>query len=238
MPYLTDLYQAMDDTWPAVRLWRDGPVTFRAGQGGGSRVSAATIEGDLTPAQLTQAERAMADLGQPPLFMVREGQDVLDQQLTQVGYTMKDPVHIWSCPVDVLLFSDIPPLTTYCIWPSLAIQHRIWCAAGIGPARVAIMERACGPKTTILGRLGAVPAGVAYVAMSQKYAMLHALEVAPAQRRQGLARWMMVQAAFWARDHGATHLSLLCTHENVAANALYARMGMTRVAGYHYRLKS
>ncbi len=238
MPCLADLYEAIDQTWPAARQWCEGPVTFRVAQEGGSRVNAATVEGDLSCAQLAQAEHTMVGLGQRLLFMVREGQEVLDRQLAQAGYRVKDPVHIWSCPVDVFQHMEIPSLTTYCIWPSLAIQRRVWRDADIGPARIAIMERACGPKTSILGRLGDVPAGAAYMAMSHNDAMLHALEVAPEQRRQGLARWMVVQAALWARDQGATHLSLLCTQHNTAANALYAGLGMTRVAGYHYRLKS
>jgi GNAT superfamily N-acetyltransferase len=99
------------------------------------------------------------------------------------------------------------------------------------------MDRVQGPKTALLARNGDRPAGVAFVACHGSEAMLHALEVLPANRRQGVGRTLLHAAANWAASQGATRLSLVVTRQNAAARALYARLGMECVGQYHYRMK-
>lgn len=65
--------------------------------------------------------------------------------------------------------------------------------------------------------------------------MLHALEVRPLQRRQGVGGHLLRAAANWAADQGAQILSLVVTQRNAAARALYARAGMAQTGRYHYR---
>jgi len=214
-----------------------GPLTLRRGAGGGSRVSATTSSGTVTPDLLRQAELAMDEIGQPRLFMVQDGQDALDQFLQIKGYEVMDPVWIYAAPVDVIATERPPPVTSFEVWPPLAIQAEIWEAGGIGPARLNVMERAPHPKTTLLGRVRDTPAGSAFVGMHGPFAMLHALETAKRFRRMGLALHMTRAAAFWARDNGATHLTLLVTQANEGANRLYSSLGMTRVGQYHYRIQ-
>ena len=108
---------------------------------------------------------------------------------------MKDPVTVYAAPAAALASEPPPPVTTFEVWPPLAIQAEIWAAGGIGPARLAVMERAAGPKTTILGRCADRPAATAYVAVHGTVAMLHALEVADRFRRRGLGRHIMRAAA-------------------------------------------
>jgi hypothetical protein len=47
----------------------------------------------------------------------------------------------------------------------------------------------------------------------------------------------MRHAAIWALSQTAAHMSVICTKENKAANALYASLKMRLVGGYHYRIK-
>lgn len=225
----------IDGTWPAARFLSAGPFTLREGQGGGSRVSAATAEGPVTEADIDAAEAGMRALGQVPIFMLREGENDLDARLAARGYEMFDPVNAWACPVAQLTGIPLPPVTIFPIWPPLAIMREIWAAGGIGPARLAVMDRARGPKTALLARFNEKPGGVAFVAIHEGTAMLHALEILPHQRRQGLGKWMMRGAAFWAADHGAHTLSVVCTRANAGANALYSSLGMKIVGQYHYR---
>ncbi len=236
---LTDpkYYDVVDATWPALRKDDLGPITLRVGAGGGSRVSAATTEGPVNEAQIAAAEEAMVALGQPRLFMIRDGQSDLDQQLEGLGYQVMDPVILWSCPPAMLTDVAIPRVTTFCVWEPLAIQHEIWATGGIGPERLAVMERATCAKTSLLGRWDDKPAATAYVGCHEGIAMLHALEVLPHQRRKGVGVWMMRQAAYWAADQGATELVVICTRANAGANALYASLGMREVGQYHYRIK-
>ena len=76
-----------------------------------------------------------------------------------------------------------------------------------------------------------------YASRPEVGAVLHALEVAPAMRRQGVAHNILRAAGAWAQDHGAETLVLLVTEANAAARALYASLKMDVVGQYHYRMK-
>ena len=151
------------------------------------------------------------------------------------GYDIVDPVNLYATPVDTLTTEPVPPVTAIPVWEPLAIMRDIWAAGGIGPGRLAVMERAPGPKTAIIARWNDHPGGCGFVAIHDSIAMVHALEILPHQRNQGLGKWMMRRAAFWARENGAHTLSVVCTQANQGANALYASLGMTLVGQYHYR---
>ncbi|MCT4556041.1 MAG: GNAT family N-acetyltransferase [Pelagimonas sp.] len=244
-PSAEQLMQVVDGTWPAAAMVEAGPWILREGRGGGKRVSATTLRGDLadswTDDDLQAAEKAMALMDQPALFMIRPGlgaaEQALDQALDARGYQVVDPVNIYVIPAQALCDLPIPRVTAFNIWEPLAIMREIWEKGGIGAARQRVMDRAKGPKTGIFGRITDKPAGSAFCAMDQGIAMVHAVEVTEPCRRKGLAAWMMRSAAFWARDNGADWLSVICTTENDAANGLYRALGMDLAGQYHYRLK-
>lgn len=230
-----DIFAVIDGTWPAARLESCGPFTLRVGQGGGNRVSAATLDAPYGTDDLAGAEDAMRSLGQRPLFMIRPQDKELDTALQARGYAVRDGVRIYTCPVARLCDLPLPRVTVFTIWRPLAIMREIWATGGTGPQRLAIMERATGPKTGLLARYNEKPGGTGFVAMHQGTAMLHALEILPPQRQQGLGGWMMRGAALWAAEQGARTMSVICTAENSGANALYASLGMDAVGHYHYR---
>lgn len=234
-PDVPKLYAVIDGTWPASAKQALGPWTIRLDSSGSSRVSAATAEEPVTDADIPQAEDAMRQAGQTPLFMIREGEDALDQDLAARGYIIKDPVNMYAAPVALIATDRPPPVTSFEVWPPLAAQAEIWAEGGIGPGRLAIMDRAREPKTTLLGRLNDQPAGTVYIGIAADCAMIHALEIGKAHRRQGLAAHLTRAAAFWAQDQGADYLTLVTTQANDSANALYSSLGMTLVGHYHYR---
>ncbi len=235
LPDIKILYDVIDGTWPAAHYDTLGPFTLRLGKGGGQRVSAATTERPVTTQEIASAETAMRAMGQPCLFMIRAGQSELDEQLAARGYDIVDPVNLYACPIETLTSEPMRPVTAIPVWEPLAIMCDIWSGGGIGPDRVAVMERVKGAKTGIIGRWQDHPGGCAFVAIHDGIAMLHALEILPHQRNQGLGKWMMRRAAFWAQENGATHMSVVCTQANTGANALYASLSMTLVGQYHYR---
>lgn len=237
-PTVESLYALTEATWPPAAKVRIGPWDIREGRGAGSRVSAATPAESATIADLPLAEQEMRDLGQTPLFMIRKGEGWLDEMLAAQGYAIKDPVSLRLAPVGRLAALPLERAKTFRVWPPLETQKEIWARGGIGPTRLAVMDRADGPKTTILGRDGNSPAGTVFVAMQDNLAMLHAMEVAAAFRRRGLARKMIAAVGHWAADHGASHVALLVTKANAGANALYASMGFEVVGEYHYRIKT
>jgi ribosomal protein S18 acetylase RimI-like enzyme len=228
----SDFLAVMDATWPAAEYQRLGPWLIRNGAGGGKRVSAASVAGDWI--DIAQAVAAMQDLGQTPLFLIRAEDTALDQTLDAMGFQIVDPVLVYTAPVALL--ADQTTGKTYPHWPPLAIAREIWAEAGIGPARLQVMDRA-KEKTAILVRHQDRVAGVAFVAKAGDTAMLHALEVSPLHRRQGSAQNLLTAAAGWAQRQGAATLSLVVTTANEPARALYEKLGMQIVGGYHYRVQ-
>ncbi|MEO0371581.1 MAG: GNAT family N-acetyltransferase, partial [Pseudomonadota bacterium] len=212
-----------------------GPWMLRDGQGGGKRVSAATLDLGSAETDVSVAEEAMRAAGQDPLFMVQVGQDALDAHLAAKGYEVIDPVNLYYGPLADLGEAPAPRARVFTIWPPLEIQKDIWAQGGIGPARVDVMHRATGDKTAIFGRFDNSPAGTAFVAICNGIAMVHAVEVLEDHRKLGVGRMMTEHAARWARAAGATHMAVLCTKANDGANALYASMGLQVVGEYHYR---
>lgn len=237
LPDVQKIYEVVEATWPpaATRLLEN--VTLREGRGGGKRVSAATVEGPLDEQVLSLAEDAMRALNQPALFMIRDGQEALDQALADAGYTVIDPVTMYVAPASEIA-SEIPPRTAaIAAWEPLQIMLEIWQAGGIGPGRIEVMKRARGPKTGFISRWNDHPAGASFLALHEGVGMVHALEILPHQRRQGVARWLMRRAAFWTLAQGGHTLAVICTTANEGANALYSSLGMRVVGQYHYRIK-
>ena len=228
------LYDVCEHTWPPAKRLEQERWVLRDGRGGGKRVSAATARRILTNRDVREAEALMKGMGQYPLFMIREGEDLLDRQLADMGYEVIDPVVMYTTPIDVLTDVPIPPVTAFCIWEPLAIMREIWATGGVGPARLDVMARA-KTKTSVLSRWNEKPAGVAFAAVHSRVCMVHAVEVLPHQRRMGVAQWMMRAAAFWAKAQGADAMSVLCVEHNAAANALYQSLGFSAVGRYHYR---
>jgi GNAT superfamily N-acetyltransferase len=226
------LAEVMEATWPPAGRRALGPFTLRDGAGGGKRVSAATVDGPFTEAELGAAVAAMSD----PLMLIREGDEALDAALAARGWRIVDPVVAYGAPVAALT-AELPGLTAFPHWPPLEIARSLWAEGGIGPARIAVMDRVGGPKAALLGRADDRPAGVAFVACHGAEAMVHALAIRKSARRQGLWTSLLHGAANWAEEEGASRLSLVVTRQNAAARALYARLGMEIVGHYHYRTK-
>ena len=229
------LADAMEATWPPAATRPLGPWLLRCGKGGGKRVSAATLVGDFDPESLAAAEMAMQAAGLRPLFRLRPRQGALDAALAARGYAIVDPVVIYVASLTDLPQTAPPPMTTFPHWPPLGIAADLWREGGVGPARLAVMHRVQGPKCAILARNSDRAAGVAFLAMDGPIAMLHALEVTPAMRRQGSARHILQAAVHWAQAIGGSDLGLAVTAANAPARALYASFGMQGVGHYHYR---
>ena len=230
-----DAMEALAATWPQAAPQSVGPFAVPSPDPGGNRVSAARLadpRGDS--ADIAGAEAVMAAQGRQALFQVLDTQPQLNAALEAHGYIARDATDILARPTKGLAAVP-PPVTAFDIWPPLAIQREIWAAAGLHPARLAVMERVQGPKTSLLGRIKDKPAAAAFAALWRDVAMVHALEVAPAYRRLGLARHMMAAAAHWAEGSGATQIALLVTQDNTSAQAFYSSLGFQAIGRYHYR---
>jgi GNAT superfamily N-acetyltransferase len=235
-----DIVETIRATWPPAVAADSRPLRPRRWRGRRQpRFGRASARSVSDGADVTRAEIAAVETAQrgTPLFMVFGWQTPLDHALVAEGYSTRDETLVLAAPVADIAEARPPPVSCFEIWPPLAVQEEIWCEGGIGPARLAIMERATGPKTSLFGRIKDRPAGTAFIAVHGEVAMLHALEVIPSARRQGLARLMVRAAAAWAADHGARDFTVLVTAANDAAQRLYASLGLQPVEKYHYRVK-
>ena len=236
-PSAGDIHEVVQATWPPVTRFTDGPWTIRDGGGGGQRVSAATANAPVSDSDIELAQAAMMALNQLALFMIREQDENLDRMLAARDYLVVDPVNLYACPIHIPTKSPAQKLSAFTIWPPLEIMRELWAEGGIGPARIAVMNRATGAKPALLARIKSRPAGTAFVAIHHQIAMIHAIEVTKSLRRNGAGINIMRAAAHWAQHQGARYFSVLVTDAYAAANALYRKLGMTVVGHYHYRIR-
>lgn len=233
MPATDRLMEATDATWPAAEMLDFGGWRLRSGAGGGKRVSAAS---PLGGGAVEDAEAVMREWGQPPLFRLTAADAELDSDLQRLGYQLIDEVVLYAGPVERLSGDGSHVAALYRCQFAPAIMEEIWAAGGIGPGRLRVMDRVSGPCARLLSRAADTPCGAAFVAVDGDVAMIHAIEVLPALRRQGAGRLLMEGAARFAADHGAAWLALAVTKANEPARALYGRMGMAEAGRYHYRI--
>ena len=236
LPSVHRLYQATNATWPARTTRQEAGWEIRDGAGGGKRVSAVTLA-QKELANIDWVEATLTAQGQEHLFMIRDGDEILDEALATRGYKIIDPVTLYLCDTASVRPASLPRAQSYSIWEPLHIMHEIWAVGGIQESRIALMHRVQTPKTALLARSGDTPAGVGFLALDGDIAMLHAVEVLPSFRRTGVAKKLMAQAAKWAEDQGAKYMALMATRDNTAANNLYSSLGMRPVGHYHYRIK-
>lgn len=227
------LMAAMDATWPAAEMMDFGGWRLRAGAGGGKRVSAAS---PLGGGSIADAEAVMRNWGQVPLFRLTPADAECDRALEALGYRVLDPVVIYAGRVGPLSGEGSHMAACYRASFAPAIMQEIWAAGGIGPGRLAVMDRVTGLGVRLLSRAADTPCGVAFAAMDGEVAMIHAIEVLARWRRQGAGRLLVEGAARFAAEHGAEWLALAVAEANAPARALYDRLGMIEAARYHYRV--
>lgn len=230
LPGPGEVFEALEATWPAAECLDEGPLRLRRGEGGGQRVSAASVAGEEAgEAIVARAEAGMAAMGQTPLFVLRPEQGVLDALLAARGYRVVDPVVLMAAPARP---GPLPPETSLDT-PGLAA---LWDGGGIGPARRAVMARARGARAVLVRPAPEAPEAAVFVAAGGGGAMLHALHVAPGARRLRHGRALTEGALAWAAAAGAPWVALAVTEANAGAIALYASLGFRPVGRYWYRV--
>lgn len=230
------LFDAMDATWAPFAMHKAGPFSLREGRGGGQRVSAANLTDEgFEAGDIDLAEDGMKRLGQRSLFQVRPQDQELDAELARRGYQIVDPVTLYVGETAAIGAMDQRPESLVSGPFGLEMMAKAWAKGGIERARIDVMDRVAGAKRYMLLRHDNRPAGAGFVAADGDVAMLHALEVSPIARRQGIGRTATAYAGQWAGEQGARWLALATVKENAGACALYESMGFEAVAAYHYR---
>lgn len=225
-PTAENLFDVIDETWPAFAKETVDGWCIREGRGGGKRVSAANQV--HVSADIGVAEKAMASLKQDPLFMIRDGFPTLEMHLAKRGYSIIDPVIMLAKPVA----RNAENLAADFLDTPSDEQLKIWKSGGIGKNRIAVMDRVNHPKTFLQ-----VDGATGFVAVYNDIAMVHAVEVDSNRRRQGIGKQLMTAAAMWAGMKGAKTISVVTTRDNRAAQNMYKQLGYSVIGHYHYRIK-
>jgi GNAT superfamily N-acetyltransferase len=223
-PDAAKLFRVLEATWRPAATRESAGWVLREGNGGGKRASAGT------------AGPAARACDAPRLVQIRPWDICLDAELGELGYCVIDETVLYISTVAALR-GTIPHGTAYWSSDRLAIMEEIWAAGGIGPGRLAVMDRALQPKTGLICRVADRAAGVGFAAIAEGVVMVHAIEVLPDLRRKGAGRLLMRAAANWAGRRNVEWLALAVTAANTAARSLYEGLGMAEVARYHYRVR-
>jgi N-acetylglutamate synthase len=161
--------------------------------------------------QVARLEEMLARLDDAPTFDVDLGNRVDDAWLALYGRTTTPSAarHVLTSPERLALARVVPP-------PDAAGAPRT------GPA-VAPATPPGRPEVVGIGR------GV----VTGPWLGVSAVEVASTYRRRGIARAIMARIGRWGREHGASWVYLQVGSDNVAAKALYGRLGFA--LDHHYR---
>lgn len=126
-------------------------------------------------------------------------------------------------PVVETAARPLKPVRVFHVWPMVQLQRDVWLQAGFDADALTRMEAQQAPKNTLLGRIEDSPGGCAYLTIQGDVCAIHMGFVVPQHRRKGMGQWLLIGAAQWAQDQGATTLALRCPTE---ARAFCDAMGM------------
>jgi GNAT superfamily N-acetyltransferase len=219
--------------WPAIVSEPLGEWELRASAGFTGRACSVAAHGDpgLPFDQALEAVHAFyARHDLPPLAQVVVGSPE-DRAFTDAGWIPSTGAR----PGAVVQVADLA--NDYEADHEVRIAPRVddaWLAMygrveGFEDAARAVIE---GPSTVGFASVGT--AAIGRVVVTGEWAGVAAVEVAPARRREGLARRIVATMLHWAVEHGADKAYLQTMRDNAAAIALYAPFGFVDHHEYRY----
>ncbi len=240
---LRRIEEAALNAWPAHRqMLYDGWLVRMAG-GYTKRANSVTplYEGALAIGEKVAACEALyRAAGLPPIFRLTPwAPPALDALLAERGYTLLDPTDVLAAPLgDCSLTGEGHGwrLAERDEW--LGVYGRLIGANdGAQAAHGRILAAIAGRAGYALlepqpGQVAACALGVVEGALGGAFDV----HVAAGQRRRGYGTALMAGLFAWARQQGAQTAYLQVMQSNLAAQRLYAKMGLARGYTYWYRI--
>lgn len=239
-----DLEELALTAWPALQQWLyDGwVVPFAHGH-----TRRANSVNPLYPARqdatakIAQCAQWYAERNLPTVFRLndRTAPAALDRLLDARGYRLVDPsltLHrrllSWTLPAGLpgtLQSEPLPDwLALYCQLSRMAIEQQ--------QTHMAILQAIPAPRIfAALWDGGQAVACAVGVVHAQALSIVDVI-TSPQHRQRGYGTSLLCQLFAWAQPAGATDASLQVQGDNVAARALYARLGFREVYSYWYRV--
>lgn len=227
--------------WRPVEAGRLGDWELRAASGFTRRANSVLPLGDpglpLDEA-LTAVRRWYGARGLPAYVQTATGaegtQELLCGELERRGWVREVTAELWA--------GALAPVADLRADPCGVVLSRTADAAWLaryqrkGVSDVALRVLGGGPSVWFAAVPGAqgVPDAIGRLVVDGRWAGFAAVEVAPEQRRRGLATTVMAVLARQALDEGASAGWLQVETDNTGARELYARMGFTAHHAYHH----
>jgi ribosomal protein S18 acetylase RimI-like enzyme len=240
---IREVEQAALRAWPALEQCDEAGWLVRLAGGYTKRANSITALQPCAPAseaQVALCEALYRERGLPPIFRLVEplAPEGLDDLLARRGYGVVEPSLVLAAPLSALGIAQ--PRHPLCI------EHDIesWLAAYQAVSGSALPQAAHGRiLAAIAGRVQlatirqeGAPVACALAVAEGAYVGLYDLAVAPAWRRQGLGRALVMGLLRWGCDAGAAWAYLQVVEANAVARALYEGLGFQRLYGYWYRV--
>jgi ribosomal protein S18 acetylase RimI-like enzyme len=160
-------------------------------------------------------------------------QELLCAELEARGWTREVTAELWTGPLAPVADREAPGVTL----SRAADEAWLRRYQRKGVADVALKVLGGGPSVwfaTVPGAGDAAPAAIGRCVVDGRWAGFAAVEVAPDQRRRGLATAVMAALAGRALEEGASAAWLQVEADNTGARELYARMGFGPHHAYHH----
>ncbi|UQA93272.1 GNAT family N-acetyltransferase [Streptomyces halobius] len=238
--------------WPALETERLGDWTLRAAAGFTRRANSVLPLGDPgipLDAALERITRWYGERELPALIMVATGRADTDERLAaeldERGWTPERHTSVRVAALAPLADTgaDTPPDSAGGAPTHVTLTrepHADWLALynrTAAPTSDALKVLTGGPSVwfaTVRDADGRT-AAIGRMVVDGRWAGFSAVEVDPAQRRQGLATLVTAALAERALQEGASAAYLQVEGDNDEGRALYDRLGFTEHHGYHYR---
>lgn len=176
----------------------------------------------------------------PRIALPLPGAEDLDEQLAGRGWTASEPTEVLAADPAAARRAAPPaglPPVRMGTAPSDAWIAAYRARAGGGlPTQARAILAGSAPVAFAEFRIGGHVAAIARASVDRGWVGLSAVEVAPAQRRRGLARHVVVAALAWGAGHGADRAYAQVLADNGPALALFAGLGFAGHHRYRYRV--
>jgi GNAT superfamily N-acetyltransferase len=235
----------LNATAPPQQRWVDGwLVRFSPGRAKRARCIQPVAPGYLPVAErLARCAQVLAEAGLPLVvritpFSQPEGLDAL---LAEHGLRHVDDTEVWVLPhLDAISPPALPAGFAIHAQPPMALAHRLGQWRGSPPEQSrAHAERLLAspvPYSAFELRLGDEIVACAQTAREADLVGLYDVYTHPSARGRGCARWLCEHALWQARERGAQQAYLQVESDNLAALAVYRRLGFRPGYRYHYRV--
>ncbi|QMU67719.1 GNAT family N-acetyltransferase [Streptacidiphilus sp. P02-A3a] len=228
--------------WPGTETAALGGWVLRAAKGFTNRANSVLPASD-PGLPLDQALERVRDwyggFGLPAVVQT-DLEDPLDAALAERGWAPSASALFQTAPLAPLVDDRAAAAAGVLLsrepGPGWLARYRRVRHPDLAPTALAVLTG--GPSVwfaTVPGAPGEAPAAIGRCAVDGRWVGLAALEVAPDQRRRGLATAVTAALARAAADEGADLAYLQVEPENENAIRLYDRLGFRTHHRYHYR---